>query len=370
LAAVIEMALQSPQFLYRVEYGVPSADTTLAQPAPYELATRLSYMLWSSMPDPVLLDAARNGQLATKEQVLAQAKRMLDDKRSHEVTRYFHNTLMGINGLDGLQRSAEYFPTYTADLSGLFRQETENFIDYVVWDGPGDFATLFTGSFSFMNEKLAKFYGIKDVTGDKFQKVTLDPTRRAGVLTQASVLTATTPGSHNNPVVRGKFIFQNFLCGEVPDPPVGLMVKEPPPDPTRTTRERFMAHRTAATCASCHSMLDEIGFGLEHYDGIGLWQDMDNGKPIDATGVISDTDAQGKFDGAVELSKKLASSQDAQNCFIGKWATFAYGRAPGEEDACTVYSLQQTFAQSKGNIRELLLALTQTDAFLYRPVAQ
>ena len=370
LAAVIEMALQSPQFLYRVEYGLPVVDKTVTQPTPYELATRLSYILWSSMPDAELMDAARNGNLANKDQVLVQAKRLLKSPRARDVTRYFHNTLLGINGLDGLQRSTEWFPTYTPDMAALFRQETEHFVDYVVWDGSGDFKTLMTGSFSFMNEKLAKFYGVTGVTGDAFRKVDLDPTRRAGPLTQASVLTATTPGSHNNPVVRGKFITQNLLCGTVNDPPPGLMVTEPPVDTTRTTRERFVAHRTSATCAGCHVALDAIGFGLEHYNGVGLWQDTDNNKQIDSSGVITDTDAAGEFNGAIELANKLASSQDAQSCFVGKWSSFAYGRSQGDDDECTMYSLRQAFTKSNGNVRELLLALTQTDAFLYRPVAQ
>jgi hypothetical protein len=116
--------------------------------------------------------------------------------------------------------------------------------------------------------------------------------------------------------------------------------------------------------------LDAIGFGLEHYNGVGLWQDTDNNKQIDSSGVITDTDAAGDFNGAIELANKLASSQDAQSCFVGKWSSFAYGRSQGDDDECTMYSLRQAFTKSNGNVRELLLALTQTDAFLYRPVAQ
>jgi hypothetical protein len=367
LAAVIETALQLPQFLYRVEFGTAPDAANLARPTSYEMASRLSYLLWGSMPDATLLDAAKADQLSSKEQVLAQAQRLLDDPRAREVVRFFHDTLYGINGVDGLQRDATFFPSYSPALATLFRRETESYLDSIVWEGGGDFATMFTGNYTFVNETLARFYGIAGVTGDAFQRVNLDPTRRAGILTHASLLTTTTPGSHNNPVVRGKFIYTKILCGAVPDPPVGLMVKEPEADPTRTTRERFMAHRTNPSCIACHQKLDSIGFGLEHYNGVGLWQDLDNGKPIDDSGSVPDGDAAGDFKGAVELGQKIANSQDARNCYVGQWLNFAYGRLEQSADACTHQQLADAFKASNGNVKQLLLALTQTDDFLYRP---
>jgi hypothetical protein len=370
LAAVIEMALQSPPFLYRVELGVPAANTGVARPTSYEMASRLSYLLWGSLPDDTLLAAAKASQLDSKEQVLAQATRMLNDPRSREVVRYFHDTLYGIVGLDGLQRDTTFFPTYTAALGTLFRQETEQFLDSVVWDGAGDFATMFSGSFTFLNATLAKFYGVTGVTGDTLRRVDLDPTRRAGLLTQASILTATTPGSHNNPVARGKFVWTQVLCQAVPDPPPGLNVVEPPFDPTRTTRERFIAHRNAPTCAACHSRLDNIGFGFEHYNGVGLWQDLDNAKPIDDSGNVPEGDIAGDFHGAVDLAHKIAGSRGARDCYVGQWLDFAYGRLEQSADACTRAALGNAFEASKGNVKNLLLALTQTDDFLYRPLTQ
>jgi hypothetical protein len=370
IAAVIEMALQSPQFLYRVEFGVPVANTGVARPTSYEMASRLSYLYWGSLPDDTLLGAAKTGQLDTRQQVLEQATRMLADPRTREVVRYFHDTLYGIVGLDGLQRDTTFFPTYTAALGTLFRRETEQFLDSVVWDGPGDFATMFSGSYTFLNATLANFYGVTGVAGDAFQRVNLDPMRRAGFLTQASILTATTPGSHNNPVARGKFVYTQVLCQPVPDPPPGLNVVEPPFDPTRTTRERFIAHRTSPSCAGCHSRLDNIGFGFEHYNGVGLWQDLDNGKPIDDSGNVPDGDIAGDFRGAVNLADKIAQSHDARNCYVGQWLDFAYGRLEQQADACTRATLGNAFETAKGNVKSLLLALTQTDDFLYRPLTQ
>jgi len=370
IAAIIEMVLQSPQFLYRPEIGVAVAGKSVARVAGYEMAVRLSYTLWGTMPDQVLLDAAKSGQLETKEQVQTQAMRMVDDPHAKDVSHFFHNTWLGINGLDGLQRDTTWFRTYTPELAALFRQETEQFIDYVVWKNKGDLATIFTAPFTFLNGTLSKFYGFGNVTDSNFQLVNTDGKQRAGILSQSSILTATTPGSHNNPVVRGKFIYTQLLCGSVPDPPASLMVKEPTPDPTLTMRELFLAHRTDPSCIACHQALDPIGFGLENYNGVGLWQDTDNGKPVDASGNIPDHDIAGAFNGPVELGKKLAASTDVQNCYVGKWLTFAYGRGETSADACNRASLQTAFSAAKGNIRQLLVALTQTDAFLYRPLAQ
>jgi Protein of unknown function (DUF1592)/Protein of unknown function (DUF1588)/Protein of unknown function (DUF1587)/Protein of unknown function (DUF1595)/Protein of unknown function (DUF1585) len=368
LKAVIEMALQSPQFLYRVETGVAVPGKPVWRPTSSEMATRLSYLLWGSTPDPGLLDLAAQHQLDTAEQVKAEAEQMLQDSRARDVLRYFTDTLYGIGGLDGLERNAEAFPTFNASLGPLFRQETERFIEDVVWNGAGDFATLFNAPYTFVNGPLAAFYGLPGITGDAFQRVERDPARRLGLLTHASVLSSTTPGSRNNPVVRGKFIFEEILCGNVPSPPVGLNVKEPPADPTRTTRERFTAHREMEPCKSCHVMLDPIGFGLENFDGVGLWRDTENGKPVDASGELpQNVDIAGAFLGPAELAKKIAGSQDAQRCFADKWQSFAYGRVPGDDDACSKSQLENAFREANGNVKALLLAATQTDAFLYLP---
>jgi hypothetical protein len=367
LKAVIELALQSPQFLYRVEHGTAVPGQSVLRPTSSEMATRLSYLLWGSMPDGPLLDRAAANELETKEQVSAQAKLMLEDPKARDVVRFFTNTLYGIGGLDGLDRSTELFPSFDRSLGPLFRRETERFIEHVVWEGAGDFATLFNASYSFVNGPLAAFYGFPGVTGDDFQRVERDPTRRLGLLTHAGLLAATTPGSRNNPVVRGKFIYEQLFCGQVPSPPASLNVKEPPADPTRTTRERFIAHRDMDACRTCHTMLDPIGFGLENFDGVGLWRDTENNKPIDASGELPTVDVAGPFNGPVELAKKIAGSQDAQHCFADKWLAFAYGRVLGEGDACTRAQLENGFRDSGGNVKALLLAATQTDAFLYLP---
>jgi hypothetical protein len=177
----------------------------------------------------------------------------------------------------------------------------------------------------------------------------------------------TTPGSRTNPIVRADWILSNALCVEVKDPPVGLMVEEPEVVPGLTTRERFSAHREDPSCSGCHDVLDPIGFGFENYDGVGLWRDMDNGLPIDASGELPVTDAAGPFTGPVELAARLAQSQDARHCYVGGWLRFGYGRSETSAEACSRASLERAFDESEGNVKALLLALTQTDTFLYRP---
>ena len=333
------------------------------------MATRLSYLFWGSIPDDTLVAAAKADQLVTRDQVMAQAKRMIDDPRAHDVITYFHDRLLGIDGLDSMKRDATAFPTYTPALGTAFRLETETFLDNVVFQG-GDFSSIFTANYTFMNGTLAQFYGVPNITGTQFQKVTVNPAQRGGLLTQASVLTANTPGSHNNPVIRAKFVLQQLLCSSVPDPPPALsaMIMEPAFDPKTTTRQRFEAHANNAACSGCHVTLDGIGFGFEHFDPLGGWQELDNGQAIDDSGHVFSTDAAGDFKGVLELEAKIAKSSDAQACYTGNWMNFAYGRTGGPEDACTHQALSKALSDAKGNIKTLVLALAQTDAFLYRPL--
>lgn len=369
IRTVIEWMLQSPQFLYRLEYGEPVENRPgLMRPTPYEMATRLSYLFWGSAPDVTLLDAAKAGTLRTKEQVRAQAERLLADARTRDVVRFFHGQLYQVRGLDSLVRDTTFYPKFTPGMGSLMRRETEEFVDYVVWKGSGTFGELMSAPYTMANGALATFYGLTGVAGDAFTKVNTDPARRAGLLTQASILAITTPGSRTDPVVRGKWVYNNILCQQVADPPPGV-APVAAPSPGITTRQRFEEHRNNPACAGCHMMLDPIGFGFEHYDGIGLWRETEDGLPIDDTGNIPNTDVKGAFKGPVELANKLATSRDAQNCFAGKWLTYAYGRIETAQDACTRAALQESFAASGGDIKKLMIALTQTDAFLYGPAA-
>lgn len=368
--AVVERVLQSPQFLYRIETGEPvEGDANLMRPTPHEMASRLSYLLWGSMPDEALMAAAREGKLRAKAEVRAQADRMLADPRARKVMSQFHMLFLGLAGIDNLARAAQAFPSFKPGMGSLFRMETESFIDDVVWSGPGDLATLLSAPYSFLNGALAQFYGIAGVAGDAFRKVDLDPQKRAGFTTHASVLAATTPGSRTNPIVRGKWIYGKLMCQQIPDPPDGIP-EAPEIKPGVSIRERLAMHRDSAACRSCHELLDPVGFGLENYDGVGLWRTSDNGVAIDASGEISGTDVAGPFHGGVELAQRLAVSQDVRSCYVAGWFTYGYGRAESDADACTRAALEQAFSKSNGNVLALVTELTQTDAFLYLPAAR
>lgn len=370
LALVIQAALQSPHFLYRVEFGMPDVvERDVVKLDPYETASRLSYLLWNTMPDEALFEAADSQSLSTKEQIERQARRMLEDPKARQAVTNFHTQWLELSHIEHVAKDKTVYPAYSDELRPLWIEETQRFLEYVVFDGEGDVGTIMSAPYSLMNADLAAFYGISEGApqGSAFEKVMLNPEQRAGLLTQASLLSYHAKPNQSSPVHRGKFVRERLLCQTLPPPPNNIEIKPPDVKPGATTRERFSEHAKNPACIGCHQLMDPIGFGFEHYDGIGMWRDEDQDLPVDATGkVIKTSDIDGAFDGAVELAKKLAESEEVRQCVATQWFRFGYGRAEGEEDACTMADLQGVFAASGGNVRELLVALTQTESFLYR----
>ena len=259
---------------------------------------------------------------------------------------------------------------FTEDLGRLMLEETRLFIDEVTWQGAGDFRALLTSPVSFLNGPLAAFYGVPGVSGDAFVKVSLDPKRRGGVLTQPSLLARTSSGPTTSPTRRGMTVL-DLLCKPLQTPPPTAVVVLTDSPPGLTTRERLTMVTSDATCASCHRLSDSVGFAFEHYDAVGRWRDADNGRPVDAAGELVVGDVTGPLNGAsgaIDVGTMLARSQDARSCYVGNWMAFAYGRREVAADACTRQSLMETFTRTDGSIRELLVALTQTEAFLTRPL--
>jgi len=331
------------------------------------MASRLSYLLWGSTPDPTLLLAASQGRLRTRAEIEAQARRLLADGRARDVVRYFTFQLMGLHDVSYLPNLAVN-AGFTKQIADLVLEETRLYIDEITWRGPGDFRTLLTSPVSFLNGPLAVFYGVPGVTGDGFTKVSLDPARRAGLLTQPSVLARTSNGPSSSPSKRGLLVLRLLRCGQIVPPPVNEIPLAL--STTLTTRERYEQATGSAACAPCHMHIDPVGFAFVHYDAVGRWRDTENGRPIDARGEIFESDARGSFDGAVALAQRLAASQDVNACYVGNWMGFAYGRAETADDACSRRLLMDAFAASNGNIPELLVALTQTDAFVFRAPSQ
>jgi hypothetical protein len=365
---VIEAMLQSPHFLYRVELGMPEPVAPgVVKLGPWETASRLSYLLWNSMPDDELFAAAEGGRLATPKDIEAQARRMLDDPRARRAVENFHFQWLGLRNIETLNKDPATYPKYDPKLRPLWKDETLAFLDYVVFDGEGDLTTMLTAPYSMMNEELATFYGVSGPKGEGFERVSLDPDEHAGFLTQASVLAVNAKPNQSSPVHRGKFVREQLLCQLLPPPPNNIEIKAPDPALNATTRERFAEHSKNPACAGCHRLMDPVGFGFEHYDGIGLYRDLDEGLPIDASGRINGSeDVDGPFDGPVELAHELARSEQVRSCVTKQWFRFGYGRPEQEADTCSLRKVQDAFRASGYNIKELLVALTQTDAFLYR----
>ncbi|MGB8223530.1 MAG: DUF1592 domain-containing protein [Polyangiales bacterium] len=372
---VIEALLQSPSFLYRPE---PGAETPIeGDVVPFtswEMATKLSYMLWNTMPDAELFAAADADALRTSEQIATQATRMLEDDKARDLIRNFHTQWLLLTQLDTITKDAGIYPAYESSLPSLWKQEIQTFVENVILQGDGTLQTLLTADYGFMNEDLASFYGddvVDTVTGSEFRRVQLDPKRRSGFLTSAGLMSTLANANRSSPVFRGKFVREQLMCNTLPPPPANLVIVPPELDPTKTTKEQFEEIGANPACAGCHTLMNPIGFIFEHYDAIGQWRDQQNGKAIDATGeVIRTDDIDGVYDGAGELAAALASSTQVQECVASQWFRFAYNRTVSPQDSCSVEQLNDVFRSSNYNIKALLVALTQTNAFLYRRAVQ
>jgi len=371
IEVVLQAMLQSPSFLYRPELGDGTPIEGDVVPfTSWEMATKLSYMLWNTMPDDALFVAAEADELRTKEQVAAQATRMLEDEKARDLVRNFHTQWLQLTHLDSVTKDTAVYPAYQSSLRGLWKEEIQTFVEQVILEGDGSLESLLTANYSFMNEELAGFYGddvLDSVSGSEFRQVQVDPERRAGFLTSAGLMATHANANQSSPVFRGKFVREQLMCNTLPLPPNDLVIEPPQLDPTKTTKEQFEEIGANPACAGCHTLMNPIGFIFEHYDGIGQWRDQQNGKSIDATGeVVQTDDIDGDYDGAVELASALAGSTQVRECVSSQWFRFAYNRTVTAEDSCSVEQLNDVFRSSGFNIKALLVALTQTNAFLYR----
>lgn len=365
---VLEVILQSPDFLYRPEFGGEEVAPAVVRLTSYEMATRLAYLLLGSMPDAELSRAAEAGELETREQIRAQAERLLATERARESFRAFHRQWLDLDAVGHIERDPELYPGYGSDIPALMVEETERFIEHVVFEGDGSLGTLLTAPYTMANQRLAGFYGLSGPAGDEFELVSTDPAQRIGVLTHGSLLAHHAQPLQTSPVHRGKFIRESILCQILMPPPADLVIEPPDLDPNLTTRQRFAEHSESPSCRGCHQLMDPLGLGFENFDSVGRWRSEENGMSIDASGEIVEADVAGSFDGAVELATRLGESDEVAACMVRQWLRFAQGRSETPLDACTLVGVGTHFAETGYDIRSLVLQLTQTDAFLYRPV--
>jgi len=361
--------LQSPHFLNRVEFTPAPADgKTYARPASYEMASRLSFLLWQSMPDDALFEAAAQNKLSTDAEVAAQARRMLADPKAKRIYQFFQEW-MDVDELPAMDRNTDVYPEYKDSLPDLLAQEAKAFVDDVIWNGAGDFKTLMTAPYSFVNAELATHYGLSGVTGTNFRRV--DTPGRGGFLSLGGVVSVHDKATRSSIVLRGLRIRTEVLCQVVGAPPADIVVDLPEVAPGLPQAERLKQHRTQELCASCHDKMDPLGVPFENFDAMGrLRTEDEQGNPVTTAGAITFTQASdATVANANELSTKLAESKEVRECFSRQAFRFFYGRGEAAADNCSISQLNAAFEKSSFSIKELLVALTQTDAFLYRPTS-
>jgi Protein of unknown function (DUF1592)/Protein of unknown function (DUF1588)/Protein of unknown function (DUF1595)/Protein of unknown function (DUF1587)/Protein of unknown function (DUF1585) len=376
---VVRTALSSPLFLYRFETGDgrPDADGRVRL-TPWEVATRISYLVRGTMPDAALFDAASRGALSTAADRAAQVRRLLrgadmttPNPDAREVVRRFHAQWWGLSALDAMidqpegQRDATRYPEFSADLVRSMREETLRFGDALVFER-GRMRDLVGADYGFVDARLARIYGLTGSFDATFRRVTLTAGRRAGLLTQASLLTLNASGAVGSPIKRGVFVLDRFLCAP-PRPVPGNVNNVPPaPDATRSNRARFEAHTRDPYCASCHGRIDPVGFLFEHYDAIGRWQDLDNGASVDARGAALIDGANVEAADAVEFAARVATTDQVRDCAVQWWFRHAAGRAPVEADACALASMRAATREGDAHFEAMLVGLVSADDFVTR----
>ena len=363
----LKAALVSPHFLFigsSLNVGSSLAATLHPEPLDdFALASRLSYFLWSSMPDDELLDLAERGQLRTS--LPAQVRRMLASPKSRALVENFAGQWLQIRSLETFQPDRKLFPEFDPVLRGAMQRETELFFEHVMRADRSLFDFL-TGDYTFVNGRLARFYGLPGVTGDEFEQVSLAGTPRRGVLTQAAVLTLTSNPTRTSPVKRGKWVLDNLLGTPPPPPPPNIPeLDDKSRKLTGSLRQQLEQHRTNATCASCHARMDPIGFGLENFNAIGAWRDKDGTDKVDASGKLAGGET---FTSAAELADLLARKKrwEFLHCLADRTLTYALGRGTEYYDRPALEKIVADVEADGDKFSALVLAVVQSFPFQNR----
>jgi len=360
IQVAVEAVLVSPHFLFRVELEQrPGAVRPLTD---LELASRLSYFLWSSMPDDELLGLATREQLRVGANLDAQVARMLKDPKAFALVENFSGQWLQTRNLKLANPDREQFAQFDEPLRLAMQREVELFFAAVL-QGNRPITDFLHADYTFLNERLAKHYGIAGVAGEPFRRVPLTDPRRGGVITMASTLTVTSNPTRTSPVKRGKWISEEILGVSPPPPPPGVsdLPDSKPGAASASVRARMEQHRTNPDCASCHARLDPLGFGLENFDAVGSFRDQDAGKVIDTSGALPGGPS---FNGPVELKAVLLSRQiPFARCFTEKLMTYALGRGLEADDRCTVEKIADKAMLGGGQIGKFVSAIVHADAF-------
>jgi hypothetical protein len=360
---VVEALLQSPQFLYRTELSATAGPDGLIALDSWEMASRLSYFLWGSMPDTSLFEAAAQGKLGSAADVTAAAERLLADPKARASLVSFHAQALRFARFQKVAPDASKYPSAPEDMPSKLREAAQLFVEDVVFTSHGGIAELLSAPFAYADPGLAAVYG-KTVSGTGFQKLTFAPGERAGYLMQAGFLASNAYAIRTDPIHRGLFVQRDLLCRTIPDPPPGASMTPLPPtsDTIKTTRQQIELLTSPGNCSACHQLINAPGFAFEAYDAIGQLRSSDNGAPIDTSGTTMLDQRAVSFANAAELVQALSQSAEARACYVGKWLEYAYGRSQSEGDAAARAAL----SQSPVATLDLVAQLTTTQGFRFR----
>ena len=361
----VRAVLVDPEFLFRVE-GQPSnvESGTAYKITDVELASRLSFFLWSSIPDEELLSLAQDGKLADPSELRRQVERMLADSRSDSLIENFVGQWLYLRNLPGVKPDPDAFPEFDDNLRAAFQRETELFVKNQI-DEDNNVLELLTADYTYLNERLAGHYGVDGVYGTHFRKVSFNDGKRGGLLGQGSILTATSYPNRTSPTLRGKWVLDNLLGAPPPPPPPNVPdLEDSDTVSPRSVRERLEAHRTNPVCASCHSRMDPFGLALEPFDAIGGLRTHDGGELIDASAILPDGTA---FEGPRGVRNYLLSSEERFVATLTKkLLTYALGRGLEDYDPPAVRAIVKAAEDDNYSWSSIILGIVESVPFQMR----
>jgi hypothetical protein len=364
----ISAFFQSPNFLYRTELGTNVVNGRIAL-SDYEVATKLSYALTNTMPDDTLLTAAGANQLETRDNMLAQATRLLDTQAAENSVSDFHYQLFRVRNLETISKNTMTYPLYNTGVIPDLKEESLTFVDNVIYGQNLGFAEILSASYTFANSRVRQLYGLPaGGTATDFVKTDLDPTQRAGFLTQIGFLASHGDQATPSIIMRGVHIAKDLLCVDIPPPPA-MVPPLPAIMPGQTNRQRVEKLTSVAPCNSCHPVfINPIGFAFENLDAVGAWRTTDNGLPIDASSSYNIDGQMVPYNGAVQFSKIVAQSQQGNACYARRWAEYLYGRDidPTNQADSDLVANAGIISRVNPSAKNLILNLVTTESFVTR----
>jgi Protein of unknown function (DUF1592)/Protein of unknown function (DUF1588)/Protein of unknown function (DUF1595)/Protein of unknown function (DUF1585)/Protein of unknown function (DUF1587) len=366
---LLQALLVSPHFLFLEQpTGEPGERVVLDD---WQIAARLSYLVWASTPDDTLLDAAAAGGLASADARAEQAQRLLEDPRAKLAADSFFMQWFTTEDISSVVKDPVAYPQVVPELTAALEEESRLYFREVFWNRGAALDELLVSPIRVRNATLSAFYG--DSLADSSELTVLDgdvDEHSFGLLSQAGLLMSVSRNAPTQIIYRGKFIRNKLLCQHITPPMAGTVPPLPEIDPLATTREQVAQHTAAPACAGCHRLLNPPGFALEHFDNIGVWRDQERELTIDATADLTDLGIDAPIDGALALSQALAASEAVQSCAVAQMFEFAIGREPASEDACITDDLFAAFVESGGDLQSLLIDIVASEAFAERVAPQ